>query len=125
MGMVAEKVRVEEWNGPTIYYGRDIETHIYDMNLNEVKPVEQIEHVNIWELPTGKYILLRKELPTLIEPRYDYYITCLNVEVNNEVRSIRRRMLAYIGFSKDDVVNNPQLFNDVIFTLMRKLQSMC
>jgi len=121
---VAEKVRVEEWNGPTIYYGRDIETHIYDMNLNEVKPVEQIEHVNIWELPTGKYILLRKELPTLIVPRYDYEIVCLDVEAN-EVRSTQRKTLVYVSFSKDDVVKDPQLFNDVIFTLMRKLQSMC
>ena len=124
MGMVAEKVRVEEWNGPTIYYGRDIETHIYDMNLNEVKPVEQIEHVNIWELPTGKYILLRKESPTLIVPRYDYEIVCLDVEAN-EVRSTQRKTLVYVSFSKDDVVKDPQLFNDVIFTLMRKLQSMC
>jgi hypothetical protein len=122
--MVAEKVRVEEWNGPTIYYGRDIETHIYDMNLNEVKPMEQTEHVNIWELPTGKYILLRKELPTLIEPRYDYEIVCLDVEAN-EVRSTQRKTLVYVSFSKDDVAKNPQLFNDVIFTLMRKLQSMC
>jgi len=122
--MVAEKVRVEEWNGPTIYYGRDIETHIYDMNLNEVKPVEQIEHVNIWELPTGKYILLRKESPTLIVPRYDYEVVCLDVEAN-EVRSTQRKTLVYVSFSKDDVVKDPQLFNDVIFTLMRKLQNMC
>jgi hypothetical protein len=118
------KVRVEEWNGPTIYYGRDIETHIYDMNLNEVPVEQQIEHVSIWELPTGKYILLRKELPTLIEPRYDYEIVCLDVEAN-EVRSTQRKTLAYVSFSKDDVVKDPQLFNDVIFTLMRKLQSMC
>ncbi len=118
------KVRVEEWNGPTIYYGRDIETHIYDMNLNEVPVEQQIEHVSIWELSTGKYILLRKELPTLIEPRYDYEIVCLDVETN-EVRSTQRKTLAYVSFSKDDVVKDPQLFNDVIFTLMRKLQSMC
>jgi hypothetical protein len=122
--MVVEKVRVEEWNGSTIYYGRDIETHIYDMNLNEVKPVEQIEHVAVWELPTGKYILLRKELPTLIVPQYDYEIVCLDVEAN-EVRSTQRKMLALVSFSKDDVAKDPQLFNDVIFTLMRKLQSMC
>jgi len=118
-------VRLREWNGPTIYYGREIETRIFNKDLTEIKPAGRMDSVVFWELPLGKYLLLHIEKPTLITQMYDYVIVCLSIENIAGAISIKRTPLTYIRFPDDLVNKNRELFDNIIFTLMRQLQSIC
>ena len=116
------KITVEEWNGPTIYYGRYIEHHIYDMSLNEILAKQGgNRNVAVWDLMPGKYMLLRVEYPTLISPSFDYTIMCLNAEAIGDGR-IEKTPLARISLPKN---MDQELRKNIILTLMRQLQSMC
>ena len=116
------KITVEEWYGPSIYYGRYIEKRIYDMSLNEI-PARQggNKNVAVWDLEPGKYMFLYIEHPTLISPSFDYKIMCLNVETNG-ARSIEKTPLARISLPKN---MDRELRENIILTLMRQLQPMC
>ena len=116
------KITVEEWNGPTIYYGREVETHIYDMSLNEI-PARQggNKNVVVWDLKPGKYMLLYVEYPTVISPSFDYAIMCLNAEAVGAGR-IGKTPLARVSLSKN---MDRELRKNIILTLMQQLQPMC
>jgi len=118
------KITVEEWNGPSIYYGKYIETYIYDMSLNEI-PARQggNKNVVVWDLKPGKYMLLRVEYPTLISPSFDYTIMCLNAEaIDVDASRIEKTPLARVSLPKN---MDQELRKNIILTLMRQLQLMC
>jgi hypothetical protein len=119
-------ITVMEWSGPTIYYGREIEVHLYDKTtLSEIPPTRQggNKNVVVWELKPGKYILLDIEHPTIITPSYDYTIVCLDASISpSGVRIIERTTLARVSLPKD---MDRELRENIILTLMKQLQSMC
>ena len=116
------KITVEEWNGPTIYYGRYIEHRIYDMSLNEI-PSRQggNKNVAVWDLMPGKYMLLRVEHPTIISPSFDYTIVCLDIEPIGDGR-IEKTPIAHVSLPKD---MDRELRENIILTLMQQLQPTC
>ena len=119
-------VRLREWIGPPIYGdARDIEKHIFNKDLTEIKPAGRMGSVVFWDLPSGKYLLLDIEKPSLITQMYDYVIVCLSIENIAGATSIKRTPLAYVRFPDELVNKNRELFNNMILTLMQQLQSIC
>jgi len=122
--MEPPSVRVEEWSGPRIYYDRYVETHIYDMSLNEI-PARQggNKNVVVWDLKPGKYTLLYVEHPSLISPSFDYTIICLNAKVISADANRIEKHFWHVYHSPRNV--DRELRENIIFTLMRQLQSLC
>jgi len=98
---------------------RNVEVHIFNKDLAEIKPAGRMYGVVFWELPLGKYLSLR------IEKMYGYEIECLSIENTAGATSINRTPLAYIRFPNELVNKNREFFDYIIITLMRQLQSIC